>query len=133
MQFDHIGIFVKTLNQGRIKLKEMLPIVSVSEVYHDPLLKVSVQFLNDSSGICYEIVAPNGEGNPVDSVLIAKRNILNHVAYKVVNFEASIERLRQAHCIPLGKPQPAIAFGGARVVFLLTPLRMIVELIEIES
>ena len=132
MKFDHIGIFVKNLNQGRLKLQELLPIVSVSEVFNDSLLKVSVQFLNDSSGICYEIVAPNGEGNPVDSVLIEKRNILNHVAYKVKNFEESIERLRQAQCIPLGKPQPAIAYGGARVVFFLTPLRMIVELIENE-
>lgn len=130
MQFDHIGVFVKTLDQGRAGLLEMLPIAKVGQVFHDPLLKVSVQFLHDTSGICYELVAPNGEGNPVDAVLADKRSILNHVAYKVADFDAGVEQLRQARCMPLGMPQPAVAFGGARVVFFLTPLRMIVELVE---
>jgi hypothetical protein len=34
--------------------------------------------------------------------------------------------------MPLGEPRPAVAFGGARVIFFLTPLRMIVELVETE-
>lgn len=130
MQFDHIGVFVKTLDQGRARLQEMLPIAKVGQVFHDPLLKVSVQFLHDTGGICYELVAPNGEGNPVDAMLAEKRNILNHVAYKVADFDAGVEHLRKAGCMPLGMPQPALAFGGARVVFFLTPLRMIIELIE---
>jgi len=130
MQFDHIGVFVKTLDQGRAHFQEILPIAKVGQVFHDPLLKVSVQFLHDTSGICYELVAPNGEGSPVDAVLAEKRNILNHVAYTVADFEAGVEHLRQAGCIPLGAPQPAVAFAGARVVFFLTPLRMVIELID---
>ena len=130
MQFDHVGVFVESLDQGRARLQEILPLATVSEEFHDPLLKVSVQFLHDTSGICYEIVAPNGDGNPVDALLAEKRNILNHIAYKVTDFDASAERLRRARCMPMGIPQPAVAFGGARVVFFLTPLRMIIELIE---
>lgn len=132
MRFDHLGVFAKTLEQGRAVLQEILPIAVVSEPFHDPLLKVCVQFLSDASGIRYEIVAPNGEGNPVDAVLAEGRGILNHVAYRVTDFEDRIGRLREARCIPLGEPRPAVAFGGARVIFFLTPLRMIVELIEAE-
>jgi methylmalonyl-CoA/ethylmalonyl-CoA epimerase len=132
MQFDHVGVFAKSLEQGRALLEEILPIASVSEPFHDPLLKVSVQFLSDASGIRYEIVAPNGEGNPVEAVLAEGRGILNHVAYRVTDFEAGVARLREARCMPLGEPRPAVAFGGARVIFFLTPLRMIVELVETE-
>lgn len=133
MEFDHLGVFAKSLEQGRAVLEEILPVASVSEPFHDPLLKVSVQFLSDTSGIRYEIVAPNGEGNPVEAVLADGRGILNHVAYRVTDFEARVARLREARCMPLGEPRPAVAFGGLRVIFFLTPLRLIVELIEAES
>jgi methylmalonyl-CoA/ethylmalonyl-CoA epimerase len=132
MQFDHLGVFVKTLEQGRVVLESIVPIAAVSTPFHDPLLKVSVQFLRDTSGVRYEIVAPNGQDNPVDAVLSEQRNILNHVAYRANDFDAQVARLRKARCMPLGEPRPAVAFGGARVMFFLTPLRMIVELIECE-
>lgn len=132
MQFDHLGVFVKTLAQGRAVLESIVPIAAVSDPVHDPLLKVSVQFLRDTSGIRYEIVAPNGQGNPVDAVLSEQRGILNHVAYRVKDFDAEVARLREARCMPLGEPRPAVAFGNARVMFFLTPLRTIVELIESE-
>lgn len=130
MHFDHVGVFVKSLELGHAMMKEILPIVSASESFHDPLLGVSVQFLYDTDGVCYEIVAPNGPDNPVDPVLADQRTILNHVAYRAVDFDARIARLRESRCLPLGPPQPAVAFGGARVAFFLTPLRMIIELIE---
>lgn len=130
MKFDHIGIFCKNLQFGREKLIEIFPILKLSKEFHDPLIKVSVQFLYDVNNFCYELVAPNGHGNPVDSILTNKKNILNHVAYKVHDFDLTIEKYRNFGCIPLTLPQSAIAFNGARVIFFLTPIDIIVELIE---
>ena len=45
----------------------------------------------------------------------------------------SVSKLRETGCVPLGTPQPALAFNGARVIFFLTPLKLIFELIEDES
>jgi hypothetical protein len=39
-------------------------------------------------------------------------------------------KLRTLRAIPLGRPHLAVAFKGARVMFYLTPLRFVVELIE---
>ena len=130
MQFDHLGVFVKTLDEGLTYFHKIFDITTVSDEFHDPSLRVSVQFLVDSSGIRYEIVAPNGSGNPVDAVLGEGKNILNHVAYRTEDFENELVRLRAAGCLPLGKPMPAVAFNGSRVVFLLTPPRLILEIIE---
>jgi methylmalonyl-CoA/ethylmalonyl-CoA epimerase len=126
MEFEHLGVFVKTLEQGHDMLQAILPIATIS----DPLLRVAVQFLSDTSGIRYELVASNGPGNPVDAVISERRNTLNHVAYRTKDFDAQVGRLREARCMPLGEPRPAAAFGGVRVLFFLTPLSMIVELIE---
>lgn len=130
MKFDHIGIFVKDLNYGYDQLSKLIEIDRKSQVYSDPLLHVLVQFCFDNNGVCYEIVSPYGENNPVDTVLKRGVNILNHIAYKTSQFDDSVLKFRDAGCIPLGKPQPAVAFNGARVIFFLTPLKLIIELVE---
>lgn len=130
MIFDHVGLFVAELEDGRQKLTAMLPIAETSPVIDDPGLKVRIQFCTDTSGIRYELVAPLGEGNPVSGALSSGKAILNHVAYRVADIRAEAERLRATGCIPLGPPRPAIAFGGRPVMFFLTPLRFIMELIE---
>ena len=133
MIFDHIGVFVKELDYGYEQLSKLIDMAHKSEVYNDPLLRVSVQFCYDQGGLCYELVAPYGESSPVDPVLKNGSNILNHVAYKTTQFNASVSKLRETGCVPLGTPQPALAFNGARVIFFLTPLKLIFELIEDES
>ena len=73
-----------------------------------------MQFLSDTSGIRYELVAPNGPGNPVDAVISERRNTLNHVAYRTKDFDAQVGRLREARCMPLAsrvRPRPSAACG----------------------
>ncbi|MGH7123540.1 MAG: VOC family protein [Stellaceae bacterium] len=130
MIFDHIGLFVRDIEIGRRQLSALLPITRWTEAVDDTLMKVRVQFGLDGSGIRYELVAPLGEPNPVARVLDEGRNILNHVAYRCADFESACAALRREGAAPLGRPQPAAAFDGARVAFYLTPLRFIVELVE---
>ncbi len=130
MQFDHIGIFVRDLAQGRDQLAALLPIARWTAPVDDPVIKVRIQFGIDAGGLRYELVAPFGEGNPVDGALAAGTNLLNHVGYLTADIDAEIRRLRRQRCIPTGPPRPAVAFGGRRVAFLLTPLGFIMELIE---
>jgi methylmalonyl-CoA/ethylmalonyl-CoA epimerase len=133
MIFDHIGLFVKDINYGRQQLQALLPIVSWTEVTEDPLMKVRVQFGIDSSNIRYELVAPFGEPNPVSGALASGANILNHVAYRCDDLTAAMKALYGQGALQIGEPQAAVAFGGRRVVFFLTPLNFIVELVENQS
>jgi len=130
MEFDHIGVFVHDIAAGHDALSDIIPIIRRSEVFTDPVIKVKVQFLFDASGVCYELVAPFGEGNPVDGILKSRRNILNHVAYRTPDLDATLDDLRSKGGFPLNEPTPAVAFGGKRVVFLMTGLNFIIELIE---
>ena len=89
MQFDHVGIFVKDIEFGLRHLQDLLPISKMSQIYQDPLLNVIVQFCYDNDGVCYELVAPFRENNPVNTAL-SHNNILNHIAYKSDEFELLI-------------------------------------------
>ena len=99
MIFDHIGIFVKSISFGRRRLKKILDIVSVSKEIKDKKLGVIVQFLYDKNNICYEIVAPYKKNNPVDNIIKSKKNILNHIAYKVENIKKKNQNIakRELH------------------------------------
>ena len=119
MKFDHIGIFVKEIDYGQTELSKVIEIFKKSEIFHDTLLNVSVQFCYDKCGICYELVAPYGENNPVESVLKDNGNILNHIEYKTNKFDETILHFREIGCLPLGPAKAAIAFKGSKVIFSL--------------
>jgi len=130
MIFHHIGIFTSDLDVGRNKLSLILPIQSVSEPIEDTVLKVKVQFCTDTSGLCYELIAPFGENNPVSGILLSGKAIINHVAYTVESINVASQELRNSGCIPISLATPAVAFGNRRVMFFMSPLHFIIELIE---
>lgn len=130
MKFNHIGIFVKTLSEGREHISNIIDIKKLSQEFHDKSLKVSVQFITDKSGITYEIVSPFGAHNPVDKVLNENKNILNHIAYTTDQFDKEVKKLRNNGCAPLGVAQKALAFNYSKVIFFITPLNFIIELVE---
>ena len=131
MKFDHIGIFVSSLETGRIHMEKIFDIKQWSNPVKDPIQGVFVQFGYDSLNICYELVAPAAKTNPVDKVLKNSKNILNHVAYKVKDINSEISRLRDNKCILISGPSPALAFDNNNIAFLYTPLKFIIELIEL--
>ena len=133
MKFHHIGIFVENLENG---IEEMSKIVDVSFISHcieDDLLGVKVKFLKDSAGITYEIVAPFGSISPVTGVLKRGHSFLNHIAYTTNRFDEEVKRLRVEGMVPLGSAKKAKAFCGSRVIFFLTKLGYIIEIIDQEK
>lgn len=129
-KFHHIGLFVKDLDFGLEQLEKIIQVAGVSEVISDENLLVLIRFVTDNSGVRYELVAPFGDGNPVERALETNRNLLNHVAYVSDSFDNDGAELRRAGAIPLGLPKQAKAFDGRRVVFFLTKLGFIYELVE---
>jgi methylmalonyl-CoA/ethylmalonyl-CoA epimerase len=130
LQFDHLGLVVKSLAKGRKVLAAMLGIAHWTQEFRDPVNGVLLQFCRDPSGLCYELLEPLDETSPVYPALAGGKAILNHVAYRVEDLPSQGERLRLAGCAPTSEPKPAIAYGGRSVQFFVSPLRFVIELIE---
>lgn len=128
--FHHIGIFVSDLDHGKSHMSNLLGTQDVSKEILDENMGVQIVFLKDQQETLYELVAPYGGNSPVHGVFARGKNILNHVAYVSDEFNKEIFRLRDKGCVPIGAPQAAKAFEGAKVIFFLTPLGFIFELIE---
>lgn len=130
MQFDHLGLVVKSLSRGRDTLSEVLSIRDWTVDFRDEVNGVLLQFGRDPAGVVYELLEPLDEHSPVYNVLTTGRGILNHVAYRTAELRVQEARLRAAGCAPTAEPKPALAYGGSRIQFFITPLRFIIELIE---
>ena len=128
-RFDHVGVVVRSLERGRSNLV-VVGVSEWTEPLRDPINGVLLQFGRDRSGLVYELLEPIDEESPVYGALAGRKNILNHVAYRVQDLEAASREMRAARCAPTSEPRPAIAFGGNLIQFFVTPLNMVVELIE---
>jgi methylmalonyl-CoA/ethylmalonyl-CoA epimerase len=130
VKFDHIGVVTRSLEKGRRVLEATVGVEAWTQLWDDPVNGVLIQFGRDASGVCYELLVPKGPESPVAEALSSRKAILNHVAYLVTDLGAAAERLMDAGCAPTADPKPAIAYGGRRIQFFVTPLWLIVELIE---
>jgi methylmalonyl-CoA/ethylmalonyl-CoA epimerase len=130
MQFDHLGLVVRSLAKGRRTLADVLSVEEWTTEFRDELNGVLLQFGRDPAGLVFELLEPLSEKSPVYNAVTTGKGILNHVAYRVSGLAPIAERLRASGCAPTSEPKPAVAYGGRNVQFFVTPLRMIVELIE---
>ena len=130
LAFDHIGIVAADVAKASAQFGKAVGATGMTARFDDPVLGVTVQFIRDSSGIVYEMIAPFGEASPVAKSLASKTNLLNQIAYRTASISAAAAALRKSGNFPLGPAKPALAFGGAHVQFLWSPLGFVVELIE---
>ena len=129
-RFDHLGVVAKSLARGRKGIESALGVSGWTEEVVDPVNGVRLQFGRDRAGVVFELLEPLDENSPVYPALTSGKAILNHVAYLVPNLDEAAASFRRSGFAPAGEPKPAIAYGGARIQFFVTPVRFIVELIE---
>lgn len=131
MRFHHVGYAVASI---QAYLDEFLvPLMQPEHVtasVADPVQHVRVCFVHMRGGTVIELVEPLDDHSPVRDIIGSQRGGLYHLCYEVDDLDAEIARFRRKRCLPLGKPVPATAFGGRRIVFLLTPQRDLIELLE---
>ena len=130
MKFHHIGIIVKNFSYGLKIHKKIYKNLKHSKVIIDKKIGVKIRFIYGEDKIIYELITPFGKSSPITKLLKDKTFILNHIAYKEKKFDKKIKYFQKNNFLQISKPMRAKAFKGKRVVFFMTPLRHIIELIE---
>lgn len=130
MKLHHVGIVVQRIAGAADWFVDHCGYRASSDVIHDPIQKVRVQFFEKDDGSRIELIEPAADDSPITRVLQKQGGGTNHLCYEVADFDATYERLRAAGAFPAKAPQPAAAFEGRRIAFLLTPDRTLIELVE---
>ena len=78
-----------------------------------------------------ELLEPLGDASPVHGFL--ERNPaggMHHVCYEVDSLDAQLEQSREAGCLVVKNPLPAVAFGGRRIAWVYTRQKLLIEYLE---
>lgn len=135
MRIHHIAYAVENIAAARVKM-EYLGYRVTQPVMRDTERNIRIEFMrHQESGLCIELVEPDGEPNSVSGYL-DKNNGMSvpyHICYETGDLEQTIEECRGKGFMLLQKPAPAIAIDGRRVAFLFSKDGGMIELVEIEN
>lgn len=126
--FHHLGVACPSLERARSSFK-LMGYEQETDVIRDSVLGVSIQFLV-GNGPRVELLEPFGHNSPLASWLRLDASVGYHFAYECEDFEKDLKGLATSGALLVQPPRPAVAFGGARVAFLSTRSRFLVELID---
>ena len=130
--FNHIGIFVKNIKKSEKYINVFIEKNKSSKLILDKKLFIKAKLFYDKKKICYELVEPYGKNNPVSGFLKRGTNILNHVAYTSNFFDETLHELRDNKFMQISEINYSKLFKS-RVVFFISPLNYIIELIELKK
>jgi methylmalonyl-CoA/ethylmalonyl-CoA epimerase len=129
LRLHHIGYVVSSIAEGLQRWESAVSASSHSDRYTDEIQKAIVQFLELPGGTKLELVEPLNVDSPVQGFL-SKGGGLHHLCFEVDDLEAQIQYMRRQHAVLVRRPQPAVAFGGRRISWMLTRDRLLVEYLE---
>lgn len=131
LTLHHIGFVVRSIPEALPGFRRLLGVSDTdTEIVHDEIQRVRVAFLHPAgSHPVIELVEPAGQRSPVEA-LARNGGGIHHLCYEVDDLDAQIAGMRQAGGIRVRSPQPAVAFQGRRIAWMLTVDRLLVELLE---
>lgn len=102
---------------------------TVSEIITDPLQQVRAVFLQLPAGPQIELLEASSPSSPVHAFAV-KGGGLHHLCFEVDDLDAHMLHMRTQKSLLVRRPQPAVAFEGRRIGWMLTRERLLVEYLE---
>jgi len=131
MKFHHIGLVVSDLSKSSKILKSDFKIINTSKIYTDKKIEVKLRFIDLNNNTKLELIQPLNNKSPIKRFLDKKNtSTIHHLAYTCKDIDKTCNNFRKKGYGFLTNFFHAEAFNGSRVIFLLSPLNFIVELIE---
>jgi len=129
-RLHHIGCLVDDLESSKKNYRKLFGFSNISDTIHVPSQKVFVCFIEIGNDIYLELIQPEK-----DSPLLKYRqkNVdYYHLSYLVKNIDAVVDDFQTAGSIVITS-FASEGFDHRKAVFLLTPERQLIELIEDKS
>ena len=129
MVIDHIGIVVRSLEQGIQQWEGLFGYTRNSEIVTNTRQKVRVVFLAKKDSVTVKLLEPSEPSSSV-SLFARKGGGLHHICFRCGNLEAQIPFLKAKGARLLFPPQPGEAFRNKNIAFLFADNNLNIELID---
>ena len=132
MIIDHIGIVVRSLEEGIQQWEELFGYRKNSAVVVNTRQKVKVVFLAKKGSLPVKLIEPSEPDSPVFQ-FARKGGGLHHLCFRCQNLKAEIPLLEAKGAKFVVPPQPGEAFKNNEIAFFLAKNNLNVELIDTEE
>ncbi len=132
MVIDHIGLVVRSLEDGIQQWESLFGYRRNSDIVTNTRQKVRVVFLAKRDSLPVKLVEPADESSPIFA--FARRGGgLHHLCFRCGDLKTEIPLLEAKDAKFLVPPQPGEAFKNNDIAFFLTRNNLNVELIDTEE
>jgi methylmalonyl-CoA/ethylmalonyl-CoA epimerase len=132
MIIDHIGIVVRSLEEGMTQWRELFGYRKNSDIVLNTRQKVRVVFLARKGSIPVKLVEPSEPASPVFP--FARRGGgLHHLCFKCEDLRTQIPALEAKGAKFIVPPEPGEAFRNRPIAFFLVNHSLNVELIDTDE
>ncbi len=129
MVIDHIGVVVRSLEDGIRQWEELFGYHVSSEVVVNSRQMVRVVFLSKKNSVTIKLIQPSGPASPV-SLFSRRGGGLHHLCFRCDDLTTDIPLLKAKGVRFTVPPQPGEAFCNRNITFFLTDNNLNVELID---
>src|SRR3984885_7493031 len=130
LRLHYICLVVRGIEEVRAFYVDVLQYRERTPVIHDPLQTAFVQFFSIPGSDHYlELVAPDSDTSKLRGAS-RKGQPLNHLCYSCESMAHTISCLKEAGCMVIQDPVPAVAFDGRLIAWLMTPEGLLTEIVE---
>ena len=129
MVVDHLGIVVKSVEQGIEYWEKVFGYKQMTEIVVNTRQKVKVVFLTKENSLLIKLIEPTDETSPVYKVAL-KGGGLHHLGFHCKDITEEITRLKSLGLRVITNPQPGEAFENNQIAFLLGNQALNIELID---
>lgn len=129
MNIDHIGIVVRSLENGIKQWEEMFGYRKSTEPVTNTRQKVKVVFMAKHGSVTIKLIEPVGQDSPIYQ-FARKGGGLHHLCFRCDNLEMQIPILSKKGARCIVAPEPGEAFDNNEIAFLFAGNSLNIELID---
>lgn len=131
MVIDHLGIVVKSIEEGIIKWENVFYYEQMTKIVINTIQKVRVVFLKKKDSITIKLIEPLDQNSPV--YRFAKNGGgLHHICFRCDDLNNEIYRFKDMGFRILTEPEPGEAFCNEKIAFIYAKDGINIELIDTE-
>ena len=117
MIIDHIGIVVRSLDQGMEMWEKTFGYTRMTQPVVNTRQRVRVVFLHKEGSLPVKLVEPADPGSPVFA-LAARGGGFHHVCFRADDMEKALQHIEQQGGRVIVRPEPGEAFENEPIAFV---------------
>lgn len=132
MIIDHIGIAVKSLDEGLKQWIELFGYSQKTRLVTNTRQKVNVIFMTKENSIDIKLIEPTDKNSPIYQ-FAQRGGGIHHICFRCENLNNELTRLKELGIRILAEAQPGEAFENEQIAFVYAKNGLNVELIDTEK